>query len=151
MAKELPLLPPVYSTTRYPGFSCPRFSAPSTIDRAIRSFILPVGFAPSSFTQTSAPPAVSLLSLTNGVLPIDDRTSSDGPVTGRTSYVGCIPSSRNSISLSAFWWWVQSMKVRRVDCERAGTAQSSTAETLNPRAADDRSRSSHACPQAQRA
>jgi len=55
MASELPVLPPVSSTTRIPGRSTPCASAASTSPSAIRSFMLPVGFAPSHFIQTWAP------------------------------------------------------------------------------------------------
>ena len=37
-----------------PGFSCPFFSASSIMARAIRSFALPAGLNPSSFTNNLA-------------------------------------------------------------------------------------------------
>ena len=65
------MLPPVKSTTLAPGLSWPRASAPSIIESAIRSFMLPVGLAPSNFTKMSAlPGSFSLSSLKSGVFPI---------------------------------------------------------------------------------
>jgi hypothetical protein len=43
IASDDPVLPPVNSTTRMPGLSAPRASAPSTIASAIRSLYEPVG------------------------------------------------------------------------------------------------------------
>src|SRR5688572_29001279 len=54
MASDDPVLPPVYSITRMPGFSVPRRSAPSIIASAIRSLYEPVGLKYSSLTTTSA-------------------------------------------------------------------------------------------------
>ncbi len=67
-ASELPVEPPVYSTTVWPGCSAPRRSAPSIIASAIRSLYEPVGLAASSFTHTSASSGpTSALSRTSGV------------------------------------------------------------------------------------
>ncbi len=42
-ASDEPVLPPVNSTTRIPGLSAPRASAPSIIASAMRSLYDPVG------------------------------------------------------------------------------------------------------------
>ena len=71
-----PVLPPVYSTTVVPGATRPSRSAPSIIASAIRSFIEPVGFTYSSFTQSSAPfsgASAGPRSRTSGVFPIAAR------------------------------------------------------------------------------
>jgi hypothetical protein len=74
-ASDGPVEPPVYSTTMLPGRSRPSASAASMADFAIRSFMLPVGFAPSSFTTMRAEPGGTIfLSCTSGVLPIAPRT-----------------------------------------------------------------------------
>src|SRR6476620_7250160 len=58
-----------------PGLSRPRRSAPSTMDSAIRSFMLPVGLAPSHFTKISAAPGSGIRSRrNNGVLPMHCST-----------------------------------------------------------------------------
>src|SRR3984893_12850599 len=70
-ARDEPVLPPVYSTTSWPGRRRPSASAASIIARAIRSLYEPVGLAASIFTQTSADPASARqASRTTGVLPI---------------------------------------------------------------------------------
>src|SRR3954470_17069016 len=57
------------------GSSSASRSAPSTIESASRSFIEPVGFRYSSFTQSSAPFAgASAFRRTSGVFPIVERT-----------------------------------------------------------------------------
>lgn len=75
-ARDAPVEPPVYSTTVSPGRSRPSSSALAIIARAIRSFMLPVGFCPSTLTKISAHPAgTTLFSRTNGVFPIAAVTS----------------------------------------------------------------------------
>src|SRR3954471_5837456 len=70
-----PVLPPVYSTTVVSGRSSASRSAPSIMESASRSFIEPVGFRYSSFTQSSAPFAgASAFRRTSGVFPIVERT-----------------------------------------------------------------------------
>jgi hypothetical protein len=70
-ASDEPVLPPVYSTTVWPGCSRPSASAASIIASAIRSLYEPVGLAASIFTQTSAQPSsVMRASWTTGVPPI---------------------------------------------------------------------------------
>jgi hypothetical protein len=57
--------------TRVRGRSAPLSSPKAIIPAAIRSFMLPVGLAPSHFVQISAPPSGSAdRSRTRGVLPI---------------------------------------------------------------------------------
>src|SRR3954452_13827421 len=69
-----PVLPPVYSTTVSPAESSPSRSAPSIIASAMRSFIEPLGFRYSSFTQSSAPfDGTHDSRRTSGVLPIASR------------------------------------------------------------------------------
>ena len=65
------MLPPVYSTTSWPGRSRPLASAASIIARAIRSLYDPVGLAASIFTQTSASPSPAMCaSRVTGVFPM---------------------------------------------------------------------------------
>ena len=65
------MLPPVYSTTGWPGRRRPSASAASIIASAIRSLYEPVGLAASIFTQTSAQLSSAMrASRTTGVLPI---------------------------------------------------------------------------------
>src|SRR5947209_3582938 len=79
MARAGPVLPPVYSTTVSPGEMRPSRSAPSTIARAMRSFIEPVGLRYSSFTQSSASFAgAQRCRRTSGVLPIASRMDAIG-------------------------------------------------------------------------
>src|SRR3954454_3618829 len=68
---ELPVEPPVYSTTVWPGASVPRRSAASIIASAIRSLYEPVGLAASSLIQMSACSLVGRVdSLISGVPPM---------------------------------------------------------------------------------
>src|SRR2546427_4542878 len=50
----MPVVPAVYSTTVPPGGSLPSAAARSTMARATRSFMLPVGLADSSLATTRA-------------------------------------------------------------------------------------------------
>src|ERR1051325_1084574 len=71
----MPVVPAVYSTTVPPGGRRPSASAAVIAASAIRSFILPVGFADSSFASTRAEPAGTILrSSMSGVLPMPDST-----------------------------------------------------------------------------
>src|SRR5687768_7343122 len=71
MASDDPVLPPVYSITRMPGFNAPRRSAPSIIASAMRSLYDPVGLKYSSLTTTSADPGrTSRCNRTTGVEPM---------------------------------------------------------------------------------
>jgi hypothetical protein len=73
-AKDVPVLPPVYSTTVSPWLISPRSMALPKTDTAIRSLYDPVGLALSSFIQTSAEfLGTMLFNLTSGVLPIPVR------------------------------------------------------------------------------
>lgn len=64
------MLPEVGSTMVPPGRSSPLSSAASIIRRAMRSLTEPPGLKYSTFARTVALiPAVTLLSLTSGVLP----------------------------------------------------------------------------------
>ena len=75
MPSDEPVLPPVNSTTRMPGRSAPRFSAPSIIASAIRSLYDPVGLVDSSLTRTSAEPGgTTRINCTSGVWPMAWRT-----------------------------------------------------------------------------
>src|SRR5262249_33427068 len=56
-ASDEPVLPPVYSTTSWPGRRRPSASAASIIANAIQSLYEPVGLAASIFTHTSAQPS----------------------------------------------------------------------------------------------
>ena len=70
-AMEMPVVPAVYSTTVPPGGRRPLAAARSTIVRARRSFMLPVGLAYSSLATTRALPAgTTRRSSTSGVFPI---------------------------------------------------------------------------------
>src|SRR2546429_1102515 len=57
----MPVVPAVYSTTVPRGESRPSAAAHSIIALAMRSFILPVGFADSNLTTTRAEPAGTTL------------------------------------------------------------------------------------------
>src|SRR5688572_20663414 len=73
-ASEIPVVPAVYSTTVPPGGSRPSAAARSTIARAMRSFMLPVGFVDSSLANMRAEPGGTIrASWTSGVLPIASR------------------------------------------------------------------------------
>src|SRR5580765_3821319 len=73
----MPVVPAVYSTTVSAGSSAPARSAPSITASAIRSFMLPVGLAHSSFASTRADPlGTTLRSAINGVPPIPASTPS---------------------------------------------------------------------------
>ena len=75
-ASDVPVLPPVYSTTVSPGFSRPSSSAREITACAIRSFMLPVGFSHSSFTRISAQSGgTTLRSRTIDVFPMAWRMS----------------------------------------------------------------------------
>ena len=91
-ASEAPVLPPVYSTTAWPGGSLPSSSARPIIACAIRSFMLPVGFWPSVFTRILAQPGgTTRRSSTSEVLPIAASTLAltfitQHPLQGRRSW-----------------------------------------------------------------
>src|SRR5262249_12804316 len=71
----MPVVPAVYSTTVPPGGSRPVAAARSTIARANRSFMLPVGLADSSLAITRAAPRGTIRrSSTIGVRPIASST-----------------------------------------------------------------------------
>src|SRR5216117_791072 len=77
-AREIPVVPAVYSTTVPPGGSLPSAAARSTMARATRSFMLPVGLADSSFAMMRADPAgTTRRGSTRGVLPMASRTCRD--------------------------------------------------------------------------
>src|SRR5206468_9068565 len=99
MASDDPVLPPVNSTTRMPGRSAPRASAPSIIASAMRSLYEPVGFADSSLTTTSAAASgTARRRRTTGVRPIALNTESATETVGmvrslsRVSRVGWVTS-----------------------------------------------------------
>jgi hypothetical protein len=80
-ASELPVLPPVYSTTVCPGVRRPDRSAPSIIASAIRSLYEPVGLQDSSLTQISAASGVARrFRRTIGVFPIDSSIAARTPI-----------------------------------------------------------------------
>ncbi len=73
-ASETPVLPPVYSTTRPPGSRRLSRSAASIMARAIRSFMLPVGFTLSTLIKMRAHPLGTMrLSSSSGVDPMRSR------------------------------------------------------------------------------
>src|SRR5262245_5906716 len=75
MARPMPVLPLVGSTTVAPGLSTPRRSASSIIPTAVRSLTLPPGLSDSIFPSTTAPPAFGRrLSRTSGVPPTTSST-----------------------------------------------------------------------------
>ena len=78
-ASDTPVLPPVYSTTAPPGARRPSAAAASTIARAIRSFMLPVGFSLSSLSSTRTPVAgTTRCRRTNEVSPMQESRSRGG-------------------------------------------------------------------------
>ncbi len=73
---EIPVLPEVGSRMVLPGASSPEASAASIIALAIRSFVEPVGFWPSSLAHRRTPGLGLMLgSPTSGVSPIASRMS----------------------------------------------------------------------------
>ncbi len=77
IARPIPVFPLVGSTSVEPGWSVPRRSASSIMDRAIRSFTLPPGFWDSTLARMVALLAGAIRpSRTSGVLPIRSRTLS---------------------------------------------------------------------------
>src|SRR5665213_1851934 len=71
MARAIPVLPLVGSTTVVPAVSKPACSAASIIDTAMRSFTLPAGLKNSSLAATRAPaPSVTCRRPTSGVPPM---------------------------------------------------------------------------------
>src|SRR5262245_60066759 len=75
MARPMPVLPLVGSTSVAPGLSTPRCSASSTMATAIRSFTLPPGLRDSTLARTRAPEAsASRRRRTRGVSPIRSST-----------------------------------------------------------------------------
>ncbi len=73
MASPMPVLPLVASTTVWPGFSSPVFSAASMMPSASRSLMDPSGLRASSFTQRFTCGGARWLSLTTGVRPTVSR------------------------------------------------------------------------------
>src|ERR1043165_6936948 len=70
----MPVVPAVYSTTVPPGRRRPSASAASIAARAMRSFMLPVGFAASSLISSRAAPGGTMRrSSTSGVLPMPSK------------------------------------------------------------------------------
>src|SRR3712207_5981892 len=76
IARPMPVLPAVASTTSPPGLICPRSSASKIIWRAARSFTDWPGFMNSALPRTVHPViSDARRSLISGVLPIASRTS----------------------------------------------------------------------------
>ena len=69
----MPVLPDVASTTVWPGFSTPRFSASSMIANASRSLTECSGLNASIFTYIVTCFGAIRCSLTTGVLPMVSR------------------------------------------------------------------------------
>src|SRR5215475_598770 len=96
----MPVLPLVGSRSSRPGSSSPARSAASTIERAMRSLIEPVGFWPSSFAKSrTSGLGLSRGSSTSGVFPT--RSSSPAAVaaldTGRPAGHGGEQDDRRRI------------------------------------------------------
>jgi hypothetical protein len=76
IASAIPVLPEDGSRMIRSSVSSPEASATSTIFFAIRSFVDPVGFAPSSFAQRRTPGFGDMRGMpTSGVWPIASKTS----------------------------------------------------------------------------
>ena len=76
IARAIPVLPLVGSTTMVSGLIRPAFSAASIIATPMRSLTLADGLKDSSFPRTSAPaPSVTWRSRTSGVLPVSSVMS----------------------------------------------------------------------------
>ena len=73
MARPIPVLPLVASTTVWPGFSVPAFSAASITPMARRSFTEPSGLKASILTKRFTSGGARRLIRTTGVLPIVSR------------------------------------------------------------------------------
>src|SRR6266480_169381 len=77
IASAMPVLPDVGSRIVRSDVSSPEPSAASTMARAIRSFVEPVGFCPSSFAQIRTPGAEDIRGMpTSGVSPMASRMAS---------------------------------------------------------------------------
>ncbi len=77
IASAMPVLPDVGSRIVWSGVSSPLASAASTIFSAMRSFVEPVGFVPSSLAHSRTPGFGDMRGMpTSGVLPIACRMSS---------------------------------------------------------------------------
>src|SRR6266851_6166511 len=88
-ARAMPVLPDDGSSSVWPGFREPSFSASSIMQRAMRSLTEPKGFWPSSFTSRRASGlGDSELTSTSGVLPISPRTLVKAAIRGRPSGAG---------------------------------------------------------------
>ena len=73
----MPVFPEVGSRIVRSGVSSPEASAASTMASAIRSFVEPVGFCPSSFAQMRTPGAEDIRGMpTSGVSPMASRIES---------------------------------------------------------------------------
>src|SRR5713101_866863 len=87
MARPIPVLPLVGSTTVAPRLSAPRRSASSIMATAIRSLTLPPGFSDSILARTAAPSLLgSRLSFTSGVPPT--TSSTEAAIFGRPVAAG---------------------------------------------------------------
>jgi len=76
IASAIPVLPDVGSRITLPGRSSPDASAASIIAFAIRSFVEPVGFCPSSLAHSRTPGFGDIEGMpTSGVFPIASSTS----------------------------------------------------------------------------
>ena len=76
MARPMPVLPLVGSSTMVSGLMRPCFSSASTIDTPMRSFTLCAGLKYSSLhAMVASIPAATRLSRTSGVLPISSVVS----------------------------------------------------------------------------
>ena len=71
----------------FPGFRTPRVSASSTMDRAIRSLMLPPGLARSCLHHTSMPSSKEPVDPMCGVSPMMWRIESKGISIGEGGYV----------------------------------------------------------------
>src|SRR5688500_1154839 len=92
IASEVPVLPPVYSTTVSPGLRRPSASARERTALAMRSLMLPVGFSHSSLTKIGAQSGgTTLRNCTSEVLPIASRMCTQL----------LVPSARFGVSLRA--------------------------------------------------
>src|SRR5581483_11050533 len=80
IASAIPVLPLVGSSRIRPGARSPAASARAIISRAIRSFTLPVGLAPSSLANSRTRGlGLSRGTSTSGVLPIASTMLENGP------------------------------------------------------------------------
>ena len=104
IARPMPVLPEVGSTSVSPGLIRPSRSAASTMLSAMRSFTEPAGFCASSLPSTSAAPSgTTRCSRTSCVRPI--RSSTESAIAGLPLTEVCTTVFRTFSNLELLRWY----------------------------------------------